>query len=108
MGNTLSPCLTLSLQSPEALAENYKARGNEAFGRGLYVDAEQLYSSALEVAGDQLPQRAVYLANRAAARLHLARYADAVDDCTAALEVDGNYAKARYNREERLVETLSY
>lgn len=79
-------------QSPEALAESYKARGNDAFGRGKFLEAEELYSSAVEV-GHALPQRAVYLANRAAARLHLGRYADAAEDCTAALEVDAVYVK---------------
>ena len=89
-------------QSEEALAEAYKAQGNDAFGRGAWEDAEarafarfaaccsgaaltphafrrlpsppqSLYSSALEVAPDTLPARAIYYANRAAARLSLVR-----------------------------------
>ena len=88
-------------QSPEALAESYKSRGNDAFGRGRYLEAEELYSSAAEV-GHALPQRAVYLANRAAARLHLGRYADAAEDCSAALEADPVYVKVCCTRDRRM------
>ena len=42
--------------------------------------------------------RAVYHANRAACRLRMERYAEAVDDCTAAVEADDGFAKAWLRR----------
>jgi tetratricopeptide (TPR) repeat protein len=43
-------------------------------------------------------ERAVFLCNRAAAALHLLRYEDAISDCSAALALDADYAKAYLRR----------
>jgi len=43
-------------------------------------------------------ERAVFLCNRAAAALHLVRYEDAISDCSAALALDADYAKAYLRR----------
>jgi hypothetical protein len=45
--------------------------------------------------GSATAQRATLHANRAAARLRLRRYAEAEEDCSAALALDERYVKAR-------------
>jgi len=96
--------------SPAARAEALRLRGNAAFGRGAFLEAEVHYTEALAVAQAQAPsagvddgaapppaprEHAVYFANRAACRLSLGRLVEAAEDCSAALAIDGGYVKAR-------------
>jgi tetratricopeptide (TPR) repeat protein len=112
------------LTASPALAEEYKAQGNAAFGRGEYVTAEEMYSRAIEAMDAEepgggvaatdsetrdepslLPQRpppprcvAVYFANRAACRLSLGQLEQAAADCSNALCIDAVYVKALLRR----------
>ncbi|GAB0490048.1 hypothetical protein MMPV_001278 [Pyropia vietnamensis] len=73
-----------------AAAEELKAQGNDALLRKDYVEAERLYTAALS----RRPGTAVYLSNRAAAKIYQASYVDALDDCKAAIEAEPGFVRA--------------
>ena len=58
-----------------------------------YALAAALYSEAIALSPPPATEAAAFHGNRAACYYHLARYADCVADCTAALGVDPGYAK---------------
>ena len=64
------------------IAEELKAKGNEAMKRGLYKSAKHHYSEALEHKKDLL----VLYTNRALVCLKLEDMQQAIDDCTRVLE----------------------
>lgn len=70
-------------------AGSHKAKGNEHFKLGRFAEAEVAYSSAIL----SLPAGHVHLVvlhnNRAATRLKLGNHAEAVADCTAAIDIVG-------------------
>lgn len=74
-----------ALQQAEAL----KNAGNSKFEQRVYGDALTLYSKAITLA----PSVPTYLLNRAATYFNLGKYADAIDDCRAALRLDPTLTK---------------
>uniref|UniRef100_A0A914BWU8 Tetratricopeptide repeat protein 1 n=1 Tax=Acrobeloides nanus TaxID=290746 RepID=A0A914BWU8_9BILA len=69
------------------IAENLKKDGNQDFGHGRFEEAEQKYTQALETSPLEFVElRAIYFSNRAAARIKLEKWKDAVEDCTEAIE----------------------
>ncbi len=57
------------------------------------------YAEALEVAPESAAsERAVYHGNRAACQLKLRQFADAAQDCSAALELNPSYTKVLLRR----------
>jgi DnaJ family protein C protein 7 len=78
--------------------ESKKAAGNEAYEKGDYQGACDIYTAALSLdeLNDQF-NRTLY-ANRAAALMKLGRLKDAIRDCTVAIELDANYTKAYIRR----------
>ncbi|KAI8918396.1 hypothetical protein DFJ77DRAFT_455402 [Powellomyces hirtus] len=70
-------------------AEAVKAEANQYYKKENYREAVNLYSHAIEI----MPTSGVYYANRAAALLMLRQYNDAVNDCKAAIELDGESTK---------------
>ncbi|KCV68888.1 hypothetical protein H696_04305 [Fonticula alba] len=75
------------------LAEKFKNLGNVAYSNKKYTDSIDYYSQAIEKA----PLSPVYFANRAAARLMLRQYRQALIDCQQSLRLDAMNPKT-YNR----------
>ncbi|KAF7804056.1 DnaJ-like subfamily C member 7 [Senna tora] len=71
-----------------------KSAGNEHFKLGKYTEAIEQYTVALSSNIKSRPFAAVCFCNRAAAHQALGQIADAISDCSAAMALDGNYAKA--------------
>ena len=86
-----------------------KAQGNALFKDGSYTEANSAYTKAIDLCGGggggalDRPTRqlkATLYTNRAAAQLKLSRHDQAIEDCTAALDLDDTAAKALYRRAE--------
>lgn len=76
-----------------ARAEQFKTQGNEALAHFKFAAAVELYSQALA-----LVPTAIFYANRAAAHMKNESYGLAIDDASAAIELDASYVKAYYRR----------
>eukprot|EP01028_Stygiella_incarcerata_P012987 TRINITY_DN81017_c0_g1_i1.p1 TRINITY_DN81017_c0_g1~~TRINITY_DN81017_c0_g1_i1.p1 ORF type:complete len:465 (-),score=148.71 TRINITY_DN81017_c0_g1_i1:141-1535(-) len=74
-------------------ADALKAEGNALMIEKRYDDAIKRYTDAILLSDDN----AIYFANRAAARMYLGRFREAVDDCRAAIRKNPKYSKA-YHR----------
>ncbi|KAG5466538.1 hypothetical protein LSCM4_01690 [Leishmania orientalis] len=72
-----------------ALAEELKARGNEAFAAKRFEDAIVLYDKAIEMDSTNF----IYYNNRAAAYHELKNYAKAIEDANTSIAIEDN-AKA--------------
>ncbi|KAG6638452.1 uncharacterized protein LOC122278906 [Carya illinoinensis] len=72
----------------------HKRAGNEAFQTRKYTEAIEHYTIALSSNVKSRPFAAICLCNRAAAYQALGQTADAIADCSLAVALDGNYAKA--------------
>ena len=71
-----------------------KEAGNAAFRAGLYNDAFEAYTAAINADPALKSDFVAKLAcNRAVAATKLGRHADAVRDCTMAIEIDDVYTK---------------
>ena len=79
-----------------------KAVANEAYAQGRFADAVELFSKAMALDPTHEGYVAVLLANRAAARMALGQFAQAVDDCDAALARLPTFVKARLRRARAL------
>lgn len=76
-------------------AEQLKEKGNAAFRNGEYLEAEDLYTQAVQ----KYSRNPLIFTNRANARLKLQRYDGAVDDALKSIEItgpDGQNHKAFY------------
>ncbi|KAG7961958.1 hypothetical protein I3843_09G041200 [Carya illinoinensis] len=82
-----------------------KKAGNEAFQSRKYNDAIEYYTIALSSNVESRPFAAICLCNRAAAYQALGQTADAIADCSLAIALDGNYAKA-FSRRATLHEMI--
>lgn len=95
--------------SPERaleLAQSLQARGDEHLAAGRAAAALDCFTAGLNL-GDELPApvRASLCCSRAAAALHLGRFAAALLDCDRALALDPSRADAALHRCEALVGT---
>lgn len=80
-------------EETRARAEALKAQGNEALSHFKFAAAVDLYSQAITLA-----PTAIFYANRAAAHMKNESYGLAIDDASAAIELDASYVKAYYRR----------
>ncbi|XP_062117861.1 uncharacterized protein LOC133831531 [Humulus lupulus] len=71
-----------------------KNAGNEAFKSGKYSEAVEHYTVALSSNVESRRFAAICFCNRAAAHQALGQISDAIADCSLAIALDGNYAKA--------------
>ncbi|KAK5163210.1 uncharacterized protein LTR77_010796 [Saxophila tyrrhenica] len=67
------------------LADELKEKGNAAFRNGQYIEAEELYTQAVQ----KYSRNPLIFTNRANVRLKLQRWDDAVNDCLKSIEVAG-------------------
>ncbi|TYZ62550.1 hypothetical protein PybrP1_009670 [[Pythium] brassicae (nom. inval.)] len=77
----------------KARAEELKAQGNASLAAFRFPAAIALYSEAIA-----LYPTAIYLSNRAAAHMKTESYGLAIDDASAAIELEPSYIKAYYRR----------
>ncbi|KAL6145189.1 hypothetical protein ACLB2K_055877 [Fragaria x ananassa] len=73
---------------------SHKDTGNDAFRSGKHTEAVEHYTVALSRNIGSRPFSAICLCNRAAAHQALGQITDAIADCSLAIALDGNYAKA--------------
>ncbi|CAJ1913063.1 unnamed protein product [Sphenostylis stenocarpa] len=85
---------SLSLASTIRELLDHKRAGNENFKLGKYTEAVENYTAALSCNIKSRPFMAICFCNRAAAHQALGQIADAIADCSVAIALDGNYAKA--------------
>ena len=78
----------------ERRALHEKNKGNDHYRTGDYVSAAAAYTHSLRLD----PANAVVYANRAMCALKQKRYALALNDATAAIELDDSYTKAFLRR----------
>lgn len=71
-----------------------RSKGNDLFKTSRFSEACVAYGEGLE----QDPYNSVLLCNRAACRSKLGQFDQAIEDCTAALNVRPSYSKARLRR----------
>uniref|UniRef100_A0A368UJR5 J domain-containing protein n=1 Tax=Glycine max TaxID=3847 RepID=A0A368UJR5_SOYBN len=90
--DNIEDLLTLASTTRELLKD--KREGNENFKSGKYMEAVENYTSALSCNIKSRPFMAICFCNRAAAHQALDQIADAIADCSVAIALDGNYAKA--------------
>lgn len=67
------------------LAEAFKDKGNTAFRNGEFLEAEELYTAAIQ----KYSRNPLIFTNRANARLKLQRWDGAVNDCLKSVEITG-------------------
>lgn len=71
-------------------AEESKKQGNSLLGQGLYKEAADAYTRAIEFD----PTNAIYYSNRSVAKTHLNLHDEAIADNQLALQRDPQYSKA--------------
>lgn len=85
-----------------------KERGNELFKNGKLRDAQAAYTEALAIDSLNKDMNSKLFYNRALVNSRLAMYADAVKDCTSALEANPSYLKALILRAKSYNELQKY
>ena len=73
------------------LAEQLKEKGNAAFRNGDYLEAEDLYTQAVQ----KYSRNPLIFTNRANVRLKLQRWDGAVNDCLKSIEVSEESSNAQ-------------
>ncbi|POM79022.1 Serine/threonine-protein phosphatase 5 [Phytophthora palmivora] len=76
-----------------ARADAFKTQGNEALAHFKFAAAVDFYTKAIE-----LVPTAIFYANRAAAHVKSESYGLAIDDASAAIDLEPSYIKAYYRR----------
>nr|CAB3476870.1 unnamed protein product [Digitaria exilis] len=94
----ISDALSISIYSDNLMAMKAEAlllaAGNEAFQSGKYLEAVEHYTTALLSNNESLRFLAVCFCNRAAAYQAMGQILDAISDCSLAIALDADYAKA--------------
>ncbi|XP_071500354.1 mitochondrial import receptor subunit TOM70-like [Diadema antillarum] len=86
-------------QTPEEQAQSAKLRGNKYFKAGHYEQAIKLYTQAIDICPkDKTKEIATFYQNKAAAQEQMKNYAQVVDDCNQALQLNNRYVKALFRR----------
>ncbi|EPS70164.1 hypothetical protein M569_04596, partial [Genlisea aurea] len=87
--------------SAQESCEKWRLRGNQAYAKGDFLKAEDCYSLGVScISRDEASRsclRALMLcfSNRAATRMSLGRFREALDDCNRACALDPNFLKAQ-------------
>lgn len=86
---------------PQRVTDPEEARklGNSLFGNSKYDEASAYYTRAIELYGSTVcPEKASCFCNRAACHQQTHNFSAVIADCTSALEIDPNHAKALLRR----------
>lgn len=94
------------LEARRAVAEEFKAEGNQLFKERHYPQAVEAYSNAinecesylLENEGAVIPGMHVFYANRSFAHLRMENYGTAILDASKSAEIEPSYTKAYYRK----------
>ncbi|GBC09964.1 hypothetical protein RclHR1_09230011 [Rhizophagus clarus] len=78
--------------------ESQKTAGNEAFIRGDYREAYDIYSAALEIDPSNTNMMSKLYSNRSAVLIKLGKLTDSLKDMDKALELDPNFVKVLRRR----------
>jgi tetratricopeptide (TPR) repeat protein len=78
--------------------ESKKLAGNNAYDKGTYQAAVDIYTTALSIDPEHSMYNAPLYGNRAAALLKLDKNKEALSDCSKAIEADPKYLKAYLRR----------
>lgn len=76
------------------LVARARARGNDLFNTGKFVEAYAAYGDGLKFD----PSNPILLCNRAACRFKLGQWERSIEDCNKALKIHPNYTKALLRR----------
>ncbi len=80
-------------------AHNLRSQGNQLYKAGKIDEASETYTIALrQIATEETKEKAILLCNRAACYQRLLQWEDMAADCTRAISLDPEYAKALYRR----------
>ncbi|KAL8140186.1 hypothetical protein V2J09_006207 [Rumex salicifolius] len=96
---TLCPSATAS--AAKEACEKWRLRGNQAYSSGEFDKAEDCYTQGVncisksEASTDGLRALMLCYSNRAAIRMALGRFRDALADCGAAAKIDTNFYKVQ-------------
>ena len=88
-----------SFEAAGASSPSFRELGNAAFQSGRYLQAIELYTSAIEVG----PPTAALFSNRAAAHLKCESYGSALSDADMAVRLDPKFVKGYYRRGSTLL-----
>jgi hypothetical protein len=77
--------------SKERLLGELKSRGNAAFKKTSYMEADVLYSKCIEYA----PTEHTYYSNRSMTRLKMSKSKDALEDADKCVELKEDWSKVR-------------
>lgn len=78
--------------------EEAKVLGNSLFKDGKYDQAAEFYTRAIELQKENVKEKAVFYANRAACHQQTHMYSLMIEDCNAALAIDPANVKAYLRR----------
>uniref|UniRef100_A0AAY4EIH5 Mitochondrial import receptor subunit TOM70 n=1 Tax=Denticeps clupeoides TaxID=299321 RepID=A0AAY4EIH5_9TELE len=89
--------------TPLDRAQSAKSKGNKYFKAGKYDNAIQCYTEAINLCPkDQKSDLSTFYQNRAAAYEQQMRWAEVVQDCSQAVELNPRYVKALFRRAKAL------
>ena len=80
-----------------ALAEKYKAEGNEFFAKNKFIEALEKYSQAINLKVET-KNNSIYYSNRAFVNLKLENFGSAIQDVNMSIKIDPDFYKAYYRR----------
>ncbi|KAG6918228.1 hypothetical protein DXG01_015821 [Tephrocybe rancida] len=82
--------------TPDEVAQNFKEQGNEYFKGKRHREALGFYTQGIDAKPTDAALREALLCNRAACNLELKNYGSVLRDCSAALTLNAQSAKALY------------
>eukprot|EP00794_Sanderia_malayensis_P017717 gene17717-19488_t len=90
------------------LLDSTKSQGNEAFKKGKYKEALDLYTKALKIDPFNKATNAKIHSNRANVNQKLNRLDEAIEDCDKAIEYDPNFLKPYVRRAKCYMDSEKY